>query len=433
VNFPDALSATAAAAAQHAAILLTEPNALPAATAQALTTLGPSSITIVGGVNAVSADVEKKLGAYSAKVSRVSGSVRYASAAAVATAEFPETAGVFLASGATFADALTGGPVAGSRGQPLLLASSNCLPQPTAKRVSSLAKVTLLGGSAALGQGVASLTTCPTASANQLCGLRPAGTRYSHVVWIWMENKPYRDVIGSSSAPYENQLAKQCGVASNYFGVTHPSLPNYLAATGGSTFGVTDDGEPAKHPITATSLFSQLSAAGLTWRSYEESMPSNCALASAKPYAVKHNPAAYYTGIRTTCATGDVPLEGNLSRDLAAGALPSFSFITPNLCNDTHDCSVATGDKWLSTWIGAITAGPNYRAGNTLIVLTWDEGTGSSNQIPTIVVAPSVKPGTLASARLDHYALLRGTEDVFGLAPLGAAATAPSFAAAFGL
>jgi hypothetical protein len=107
--------------------------------------------------------------------------------------------------------------------------------------------------------------------------------------------------------------------------------------------------------------------------------------------------------------------------------------VTPNLCDDMHDCSVRTGDKWLATWIPKILNGPNYRAGNTLVVLTWDEGTGSGNQIPTILVGPSVRPGMTASARLDHYALLRSTEDLLGLGHLGAAASAPSLAAAFGL
>jgi hypothetical protein len=248
-----------------------------------------------------------------------------------------------------------------------------------------------------------------------------------------MENKPYGSVIGSSSAPYENQLAKLCGVATNYHGITHPSLPNYLAATGGSTFGVSDDSGPDAHPLAGQSLFGQLDTAGLRWRAYEESMPSNCDLAAGGRYGTKHNPAVYYTSLRASCGTNDVPLEGNLERDIAAGSLPSFSFVTPNLCDDTHDCSVRTGDKWLATWIPKILDGPNYRSGNTLVVLTWDEGTGSGNQIPTIVVAPSVRPGLTAGARLDHYALLRSTEDLLGLGHLGAAASAPSLATAFGL
>jgi hypothetical protein len=98
-----------------------------------------------------------------------------------------------------------------------------------------------------------------------------------------------------------------------------------------------------------------------------------------------------------------------------------------------HDCSVATGDAWLAKWIPMIVSGPNYRAGDTMIVLTWDEGSGTSNQIPTVVVAPSVRPGTVASTRLDHYALLGSTEDLLGVARLGAAVGAPSLVSAFGL
>jgi phospholipase C len=257
--------------------------------------------------------------------------------------------------------------------------------------------------------------------------------KVEHVIWIWMENKPLSAVVGSSSAPYENALAQQCGGAANYHGITHPSLPNYLAATGGSTFGVSDDSGPSAHRIGGASIFSQLDGAGKSWRAYLESMPQNCATSASSPYAVKHNPAAYYTALRPSCARNDVPLETNLQRDLDAGTLPSFAFITPNLCNDTHDCPVSTVDHWLAGWIPKILNSANYRAGNTVVVLTWDEGTGASNQIPTVVIAPKVKPGMRVSKRLDHYGLLRGTEELLGLPPLGKAATAPSFATAFGL
>ena len=248
-----------------------------------------------------------------------------------------------------------------------------------------------------------------------------------------MENKGYGSVVGSGNAPFENSLAKQCGLATNDNGVSHPSLPNYLAATGGSTFGVTDDASPSAHKIGANSIFEQIGSAGLTWRSYIESMPSNCDTSSSGAYAVKHNPAAYYVNVRAACGVNDVPLAGALDRAIATGSLPSFSFITPDLCNDTHDCSVRVGDEWLKTWIPKILAGPNYTSGNTLVVVTWDEAEGSSNRIPTIVIGPSVPVGTVATQRFDHYALLRTTEDILGLPHLQAAASAPSMAGAFGL
>ena len=248
-----------------------------------------------------------------------------------------------------------------------------------------------------------------------------------------MENKPFGAVIGSTSAPYENRLAKACGLATNYRGITHPSLPNYLAATGGSTFGVTDDAGPSSHPITSSSLFQQVTDAKLSWRAYDESMPMTCDAGSSGRYAVKHNPAVYYTAIRQQCAVDDVPLEGHLSQDIAAGNLPAFAFVTPNLCDDTHDCGVQTGDAWLATWIPRVVAGPNYRSGNTLIVLTWDEGVGASNLIPTVVIGPSVPAGTRSNAALTHYSLLLATEQLLGLPAIGAAATATSMRSAFHL
>jgi hypothetical protein len=240
-----------------------------------------------------------------------------------------------------------------------------------------------------------------------------------------MENKPYDAIIGSSSAPYENQLANECGLATNYFAVTHPSLPNYIAMTSGSTQGVTDDGPPAVHPLPTQSIFSQL---GSGWRSLQESMPSNCLQTDVYPYAVKHNPAAYYTGIRGACATQDVPLGS--TPDLSA----RFTLVTPNLCNDTHDCSVATGDSWLQDFMAEVYATPEWQADTTAVFITWDEDDNTaSNHVATLVVAPTVPAGTTIGTTFDHYSLLRTTEELLGLGLLGSAAGATSMRADFHL
>jgi putative cell wall-binding protein len=162
LNFPDALAATAAAASKHAAILLTDPLTLPPSTASALTALKPSSITIVGSTVAVSANVATALAGFSSTVTRLSGIDRYATAEAVAQSAFPTATGVFIASGLGFADALTGGPIAGTLGEPLLLSTELCLPTQTASEVTALAPstVTLLGGTSALSASVATLTPC---------------------------------------------------------------------------------------------------------------------------------------------------------------------------------------------------------------------------------------------------------------------------------
>jgi phosphatidylinositol-3-phosphatase len=297
----------------------------------------------------------------------------------------------------------------------------------------------------ATGAGPTTGTTPPAASAaprghGRICGwaANPPAT-WAHVVWIWMENHDYRHVVGSPEAPYENQtLMAGCGLATNYHNVTHPSLPNYLAATSGAP-QVHGDCLPSACATAAPSLFAQLRDAGKRWRAYQESMPANCLADDSGAYAARHNPPVYYTSIAADCARWDVPMgstsSGNLSGDLRAGGLPEFSFITPNLCNDTHDCPVGTGDRWLATWVPEILASPAYQAGRTVVLVTWDEGDsgGTSDcatdtsapgcHVATIVISPTTRPGTRSDRLFNHYSLLSTTERLLGLpATLGAAA-----------
>jgi phospholipase C len=167
-------------------------------------------------------------------------------------------------------------------------------------------------------------------------------------------------------------------------------------------------------------------------------MPSPCALSDSGTYAVRHNPATYFTGIRTACGSWDVPMgstsTGALASDLANGRLPAFAFVTPNLCNDMHDCSVSTGDAWLQAWLPKLIGSPAYSRGRTAIVVTFDEDdlTGD-NLVSTIMVAPSVPAGTTSGQAFDHYSLLRTTEEMLGLGQIGNAVTASSMRSAFHL
>jgi phosphatidylinositol-3-phosphatase len=260
------------------------------------------------------------------------------------------------------------------------------------------------------------------------CDGTPAPARYAHVVWIWMEN--HTDVLRSPEAGYERQLATACASASNDADVGSPSLPNYIGATSGSTWGIGDDANPASHRVTADNLFRQVRAAGAGERSYEEAMPAPCTLHGVGRYAVKHNPAAYYVGAgdRAACQADDVGF-GAFASDIDAGTLPAFAFVTPDLCDDTHDCSIATGDRWLAQWVPRLLSGPNYRDGRTAVFVVWDEPTPMAE----LVIAPSVHPGTAVSVRTDHYALLRTTEELIGLPLLGRAATAVDLRPLYGL
>jgi hypothetical protein len=244
------------------------------------------------------------------------------------------------------------------------------------------------------------------------------------VIWIVMENRSYSDVIGSSDAPYLNKLGHKCGLASNFSAESHPSLPNYVAMTSGSTQGIGDDGDPSQHRLAVPSIFSQL---GGGWHALDESMPSNCDLSDGGEYAVRHNPAVYYTNIRGRCAHHDTPL----------GARPNlsarFTFITPNLCHDMHDCSAGQGDSWLAGFVSKILSSREYTKQPTAVFITWDEGSGD-NHIATLVLSRYTRPHTVSSKPFNHYSLLRTTEALLGIrAKLGQAARAADMRKAFHL
>lgn len=295
--------------------------------------------------------------------------------------------------------------------------------------------------------GQASATSAGGAIPTPAPGTGPCGTvgstSYDHVIWILMENKSYGSVIGSGSAPYETALAQQCATAAHWndAGGQYNSLPNYIALTTGILTGdsrlvpFSCDCAPASSVnVTVDNLFRQVRAAGLTEKSYAEGMSGDCSN-SGTTYAPKHNPALYMWGgsDRQACSADDVPMGSNSSGalidDLRAGRLPNFSFIAPNLCNDTHDCGVATGDVYLKTLMGNILASSLYRHGHTAVVVVWDEDT----PVPNIVVSPSVHPGTVVESTVSHYSLLRATEDIFGLPRLLSAAAAPDLRAPTGL
>jgi phosphatidylinositol-3-phosphatase len=277
------------------------------------------------------------------------------------------------------------------------------------------------------------------------CGQASADhASYSHVIWLWMENHSYDEVVGSNSAPYLSSLARACGLATNYHNISHPSLPNYIAATSGlggrdlAPFKV-DCNPSASCSTDATSIFAQVPS----WRAYEESMPTACDHQDSGDYAARHDPPVYYRSL-SHCSQRDVPL-ADLASDLNANSLPAFSFITPNLCHDTHDCPVSAGDRWLASEVPRIVGSPTYRAGRTVLFITWDEGEGGSASdcatnesdvgchVATLIVSPSTPPGQRSGEHFNHYSLLRTTENLLRLPALGAAAGASSMAEAFGL
>jgi hypothetical protein len=293
------------------------------------------------------------------------------------------------------------------------------------------------GGAAASASQVTSAATGP-------CGRVASAPQYRHVIWIWMENHSYGTIIGSSQAGFINTLAAECGLATNYHNISHPSLPNYVAATSGLGYSALQKFTPDCNPVpkcstSAPSIFGQ----GESWRAYEESMPSNCHRTNSGEYAVRHNPPPYYTTL-SGCSANDVPYP-RLAADLSKNRLPAFSFITPNLIDDMHDGTIADGNRWLARNLPPILHSREYRSGSTVVMITWDEGEGGSSNrcasnptdvgchVATIVISPSTRAGTRSAELFNHYSLLGTAEQLLHLPKLGRAAKFPTMTSAFNL
>ena len=282
-------------------------------------------------------------------------------------------------------------------------------------------------GALAIGMGMlAGCATPPTGiTVARPCVGAAAPAAYRHVVVVFMENKSFDQIIGSRAAPYINSLAARCGLATQYHGVSYPSEPNYLAATGGSTFGVTNDNLPSANATNAPSIFSQT---GASWASLSESMPRNCDAVNAYPYLVKHNPAPFYRNLGTACARQNVPLTSNPS--FAA----RYTFVSPNMLHDMHDGTITQGDTWLKTFVPKVISSPGYQAETTVLLIVWDTDDGTSaNRAPALIIAPQVKPHTVNGTVFNHYSLLRLSEELLKLPRLVNAATASDMRAPFHL
>jgi phosphatidylinositol-3-phosphatase len=262
-------------------------------------------------------------------------------------------------------------------------------------------------------------------------GTAPSGP--SHIAVIVFENHEVGTILDpNSDAPYFRSLATSSVNLTGLYATSHPSLPNYLALTSGSTHGITSDCTTCF--VHARNIVDQLERVGITWKAYMESIPRPCSSeAFAGLYALKHDPFLYYDDVRNNperCGKV-VPLH-QLSTDLNADALPAFTWITPNLCHDMHDCSVATGDRFLHAWAPRIVAGLGT---DGILIVLFDEGDTSAGccggqaaggHIAGIITGPGAGLGATISTRVDQYSVLKLIEDAWGLRDLGSAASAPA-------
>ena len=252
---------------------------------------------------------------------------------------------------------------------------------------------------------------------------------FSHIFVIVLENREANTILDSSDAPYLTSLASRYSIADRYYGVTHPSLPNYLALTGGDTFGITTN--CTECPIDAPNLVDPLEEHDKSWKAYLEGFPGNCFAGGwADGYAKKHNPFMYYTSITKSserCAR-QVPLS-QLQHDLAQDSAPDFVWIAPNMCHSMHDCMTREGDEWLRVIVPQIRASRAW-AHQGVLFIVWDEGTTGAGccgqlgggRVALFAISPRSKPGYRSTTPSNHYALLRTIEDAWSLGHLRHAA-----------
>jgi hypothetical protein len=265
---------------------------------------------------------------------------------------------------------------------------------------------------AILGAALTLLFACASGASAATPLPRPA-----HVVVVIEENKTLAQVIESSNAPYLTAVARSGALFTHAYGVTHPSQPDYFALFAGQTNTNGDDCPARDISRTAPNLASELLAAKFTFAAYSESLPATGFTGCwAGTYAQKHAPWVHFKNIPQSLHR---PLDALKSFD----ALPTVTFIVPNVDDDMHDGTVKQGDDWAAKHLAPLLKWAATH--DTLVIFTWDEGYAPGNSIPTMFVGPMVRPGTYTE-RVDHYRVLRTLEDLYGLTPTGkAAAVAP--------
>jgi len=279
-------------------------------------------------------------------------------------------------------------------------------------------------------------TTVPSQSPTPLPAPTPTPDSlipdFEHIVWILFENKEFGSVIGKSSMPYYNQLAREYTLLTQYYAVRHPSLPNYIALIGGDTFGI--DRNCKDCFVDEPSLPDLIEDSGRTWKTYQEDMPSPCYLGDKKDYVQKHNPFVYFDNIRldaARCTRSVVPLTA-LQTDIETDSLPNFLFIKPNLCNDSHDCSLKVSDAWLKDLLAQLVPALDATGDSYVIFMLFEEGQSdrsccglpeeAGGRVPVVIYSPLVKNGFEDDTQYTHYSLLKTISQAWGLPYLGHAA-----------
>jgi len=255
----------------------------------------------------------------------------------------------------------------------------------------------------------------------------PGSSQFGHVFVVTEENTDYVDVT-TSSMPYLMGLAAQYGLATQYYANTHPSIGNYFELATGQ---IISNNDSYSQIVSVDNIVRELVAAGKTWKSYAEDLPSvGYTGGDVGNYARKHNVFALLSDVANDPAQTNrlVPFT-QFATDLANGTLPTFSNIVPNLCNDAHDCGLDVADSWLQTNIAPLIASPVFQQDGLLIIVFDEAGGDNTNgggRIVWVAVSPKAKRAYQSTTLYQHPSTLRLILKGLGVSVFpGAAAGAP--------
>lgn len=278
------------------------------------------------------------------------------------------------------------------------------------------------------GSNPATGVEAPTATTQGGASARPAAPKVTKVIVFMVENHSLDEM--RTGMPRTYAFARKHAYATDYTAIRHPSLPNYIAISAGSTLGVADDADPSIHQLSGNNVFRQALRHHKKAKLYADAMPSNCTLTNVGEYAVRHNPWAYFVNDRAACLKHDVPAT-RLAHDAKTGKLPNVGFVIPDVMHDAHDGTLAQADAWISARIATLTAGPDWKSGRLAIVVTADEDDSHGDNTVLTVVATHHQRPRVVTTPLSHYSLTGFLDDVIGAKHLRNARTAPSLAKAF--
>lgn len=288
--------------------------------------------------------------------------------------------------------------------------------------------------------GHSHLTTNPSTSL-------PSSLYFDYILTIVLENQGINNTYGthcSGNCSYITQLANTYGLAQNYSALGHPSLPNYLALTGGGNYDTPPfdrDCFPQSNGcfVSASNIIDTVDASGRTWRAYMEDFAAGgCSHTETGLYIDSHNPFLYYTDINsnaTRCsrivdanpgASGYLALPTQLLSDLNSTSTASnYMWLTPNLCDDGHavcaplNNTVSQQNQYLALLVPRILNSTVFRTQKAALFITWDESATTRNNIVTAVWAgPEARTHYASTGPYGHYSAVKTLEVAWSLQSL---------------